>query len=501
MSFTEPRFLIFLFAALLCYFLTPKRFRWYTLLSASYLFYWFIGGFYALGVISFTILTVYFCGLWAGSLREKKAERNIRRLPLILCLSLNFFLLFLFKYSHGILPQLGLFLIPGISFYTFQSAGYLVDIYKGKVQPDRNVFKFALFVSFFPQLIQGPISRHSEIAADLTAGHGWDFSRARDGVLRIVWGYFLKLAIADIAAVPVNAVFADYSAYGGGVILLVMLLYTIQIYADFAGGISVAIGIAKLVGITLPENFNQPFFANSLTDFWRRWHITLGTWLKDYLFYPLALSKPFAKLGKISRRIIGNDKGKLIPACASTFVIYVVMGIWHGASWVSLAFGLLNGGLITLALFCEPTIKNLRKLTGLDGNKSGIGKVFAIIRTFLLLIFLRYFARATSVSMAFGLLRQTLTAPMLPQLYDGTLLSFGIGMEEYILLAISIVIMLLRDICAEYGALKGFTAQDILTRSRPAVQFIFLIAVFSLIAYCGIYREGYIASEFIYANY
>ena len=501
MSFTEPKFLVFLCAALLCYFLAPKRFRWCVLLVSSYVFYWFMGGIFALSVITLTIFAVFFSGLWAGRLREQNASRRMRRAPLALCLTFNFALLFLFRYSDSLLPGFGLLLIPGISFYTFQAAGYLVDIYRGKVKPELNPFRLALFVSFFPQLLQGPISRHSDIAADLFACHGWDAKRARSGALHIVWGYFLKLVIADIAAVPVNTVFADYSPYGGAVILFAVLLYSFQIYADFAGGISVAIGIAKIVGVSLPENFAQPFFARSITDFWRRWHITLGSWLKDYLFYPLALSKPLAKLGKVSRRILGSDKGKLIPACVATFVIYMVMGIWHGVTSSAIAFGLLNNLFITTALFNAAMIEKLRKTTHINGNGGGFGRVFATCRTFLLVIFLRYFARARTVTAALGMLRRTVGTPYPSQLTNGTLLTLGIGLQEYIILGFAIVLLLVRDVAAERGMPRGLTAQDTLTRSHPILQYVFLVIVLALIAYCGIYRDGYVASEFIYANY
>jgi len=501
LSFTEPSFLLLLGVTLALYFVAPQRFRWCVLLVASYAFYWFVGGVFALCAITTTIVSVYLCGRWAFALREKKASRAARRAPLAVCLTFNFALLMMFRYSNVILPSFGLLLISGVSFYTFQAAGYLIDIYKGKVVAERNVFKLALFVSFFPQLVQGPISRHGEVAADLLVGHGWNAERAREGVQRIVWGYFMKLVIADVIAVPVNAVFGDYRAYGGAVILIAVLMYSVQIYADFAGGINVAIGIGKLVGVTMSENFAQPFFARSLSDFWRRWHITLGTWLKDYLFYPLAISKAFGKFGKAARRLLGAEKGKLVPACAATFIIYLVVGVWHGITWVAVAFGLLNGAIITLSLFCEPTIATLRRKTHLDGSKSGFGRVFATLRTFAIVTFLRYFARAASLHAALAMLKRTLLTPRLHQLSDGTLLGLGIGRQEYVLLAVAIVILLARDIIAERGAAHGNTAADTLNKAWPIVQFAAMVLILGLITYCGIYRDGYIISDFIYANH
>jgi D-alanyl-lipoteichoic acid acyltransferase DltB (MBOAT superfamily) len=500
LSFAEPRFLLFLPAALICYFASPKRVRPYTLLAASLVFYWFAGGVFALLVISATAVTVYLTALRLGALRRSDAPKRRRKAPLAACLALNFGLLFLFRYSGRLIPSLGLLLIPGISFYTFQSAGYLIDAYRGKLEPERNILKLALFISFFPQLVIGPISRHSQIADDLFAGHGWNWERARGGISRIIWGYFLKLVIADYAAVPVNAVISSYQNYGGAVIAFAVLLYSFQLYADFAGGISIAIGVGKLVGVTMPENFAQPFFARSLTDYWRRWHITLGAWLRDYLFYSLALSKPLGRLGRVTRRAFGANLGKMIPASVATFAVYIVMAVWHGLSFKTLAYGLLNGGLITLSLYFGPFWEKLRRVTKLDGGR-GFGAVFATVRTFVLVVFLRYFARAVSLRAALSMLKRTLLRFEPRALLDGTLGTLGLTAGEYATLAAAIVLLLARDAVAERAVKLGSNFESRLASARPAAQFLLTAAVLALIVYCGVYREGYIASQFIYAQY
>jgi D-alanyl-lipoteichoic acid acyltransferase DltB (MBOAT superfamily) len=205
MSFVSLSFLLFLVIVLLCYFVAPQKARWCVLLAVSYIYYWLVGGLFAISIISFTILTVYASGLWAGLLRRRYGAdsqgsgRAMRRVPLGICLTLNIGLLMFLRYSDVIIPSVGLLLIPGVSFYTFQASGYLIDIYTGKVEPERNLFRLALFLSFFPQLVQGPISRHGEIAADLYAGHSWDWERARSGTQRIVWGFFMKFLVANYA--------------------------------------------------------------------------------------------------------------------------------------------------------------------------------------------------------------------------------------------------------------------------------------------------------------
>ena len=496
MSFVSPSFLLFLSIALLCFFIMPRRLRWGVLLLSSYAFYWLVGGLFALVAISFTVLTVYASGLWAGMLRDKKAKTAMRRVPLILCLVTNFGLLALFKFSEAILPSLGLLLIPGISFYTFQAAGYLLDIYIGKVKPERNILKTALFLSFFPQLVQGPISRHSDIASDLFAGHGWDWERSRSGVQRIIWGYFMKLVIANYAAPIVNNVFSQYWEYGGAVIVFGVLVYCIQIYADFAGGINIALGIAKIVGVKPPENFRQPFFANSLADFWRRWHITLGAWLRDYLFYPLILSAPMGKLGRFLRKNLSSRVGKLLPPCIATFCVYFVVGIWHDLSWNFIAFGMLNGLIISVSLFAEPIMEKLRGKTGIDGSKPGFGRVFAALRTFAILGVLRYFARAASLSAAIDMIRRTAYHPRLHELWDGTLLKLGLDRTGYLVLLGGVAVLLVRDFITERGRDCG----QMLNESKPLLQFVLLLAALASILVFGIFQESAHSANFIYAG-
>ena len=495
MSFISPNFFIFLAAAFGSYFVAPKRARWLVLLVASYVFYWFVGGLFAVSAITFTLLTVYFAGAATFILREHKASLWKRRLPLAICLTLNFGLLFFLIFSAQIVPRLGMLLIPGISFYTFQAAGYLIDIYRGKVEAERNPLKLALFLSFFPQLVQGPISRHGEIASDLFAGHGWDWERSRRGVLKIIWGYFMWFVIASYAAPLVNTVFDNYQNFGGATIIFGVFVYSIQIYADFAGGINIAMGIAEILGVKLPENFRQPFFANSLTDFWRRWHITLTRWLRDYLFYPIALSKPLARFGKFTRKIFGNRVGKMLPTSIATFCVYFTMGVWHGAGAQILMFGVLNGALITAGLFAEPFLERLRKITKLRGEEPGKGRILAILRTLLLMMFLRYFARADSLEHAFGMLRQTFTNFRISELWNGTLLTLELGLTDFAILAFGVILLFARDLITE----KEIDCRDQLGKSRPIVQFAVLAVLLVSITWFGIYSGGALGANFIYA--
>ena len=497
MSFISPNFPIFAVAALILYFVAPQRARWCVMLASSYVFYWLLGGFFAIYAISFTIATVYASGLWAGYLRTHKARRSHRRIPLAACLTVNFGLLMFFKYGAPLLPSMGIMLIPGISFYTFQAAGYLVDIYKGKVEPERNPLKTALFLSFFPQLIQGPISRHSQIAGDLFAGHGWDWKRSRNGVQRIIWGYFLKFIVANRALPLVSAVFAGYRQYGGTVIFLSAFVSGVQLYADFSGGIDISLGVAEIFGIRLPENFRQPYFANSLMDFWRRWHMTLNAWLKDYLFYPLALSAPLGRLGRHTRKLLGNRAGKMLPTFLATFCVYFIVGIWHGIGVNLLVFALLNGSIITAALIMEPLLAGLRAKTGIDGSKDGSGRVFAILRTIALITLMRYIAGAESIEATLVMLRRSVLNIRLRELWNGTLLNLGMSFVDYAALVAGMVVLFIRDLAQERGT--GY--RDAINAARPAVQFVVLLAMLAIVTFFGIYSGSARSADFIYANY
>ena len=306
----------------------------------------------------------------------------------------------------------------------------------------------------------------------------------------------MKLIIADYAAPIVNTVFTDYGNIAGAVIVFGVLIYSIQIYADFAGGINIALGIAEIVGVKLPENFRQPFFASSLTDFWRRWHITLGTWLKDYLFFPLALSKPMNRLGRFSRKIFGNRVGKLLPSCLATFCVYLVVGAWHGLGMHLIAFGLINGVLISADLFAQPGLEKLRKKTGIYGSRPGFGRVFACLRTFGILLFLRYFARAESLREALIMLKQTVLRPRFNELISGGLMDLGLDGMGYIILAFGIIVLFTRDYITERGTDCG----KMLNAYRPAVQFILLLIALSSIVLFGFYSGNVVSANFIYAG-
>ena len=364
MTFLSIKFAILLIITIAAYFTVGKKYRWAVLLIASYVFYWFNSSRLVVFLLIATVVTfvigkvIYrvqqdgkeYIKANEGLTREerkkynagvKKKTNTITTIGVIIDLGIllvlkyyNFFAgninIVLNHFGTG-LPKLSLLLPLGISFYTLQAVAYLVDINHGKLKPDDNIFKFMLFMSFFPQIIQGPIARHDQLAAQLYEGHAFDYTRVTHGFQLILWGAVKKLIIADRLLIPVATVFENYSNYEGGILLFGAALYGLQVYTDFSGGMDIAQGIAQIFGIQLEINFRQPYFSVSIEDFWRRWHITLGGWMRDYIFFPLSLSKRFATISRNSRKVFGPFVGKRLPAILSSFVVYFLVGFWHGA--------------------------------------------------------------------------------------------------------------------------------------------------------------------------
>ena len=376
MLFTSVSFVIFVAAVLLMYYIVPKKWQWIMLLCANVCFYLQAGVRGAIFMIA-TIISTYFCSrmIEKASDRQKLAMEKLKdlmtkeqkkaykaktkknqRMWMVLCILFNFGILAVLKYTNLFISFTSLkpvnFILPmGISFYTFQSMGYIIDVYRGVTEAENNIFKFALFVSFFPQLMQGPISRWKDLKETLFEEHSFSWERFESGIQRIIWGYFKKMVIADRAAIGLATITSDFSKYTGAYAFLGMLIYAVELYADFTGGIDITIGIAELFGIRLPENFRQPFFSKSLAEYWRRWHITLCAWFKDYVFYPISMSKKMNKASKWLKKHVSTGIGQRFPIYTATIVVWFVTGMWHGASWNFVLWGVYYGLFLLLEKF------------------------------------------------------------------------------------------------------------------------------------------------------
>jgi len=460
MSFLSAKFLMFVAAVALGYYIVPKKMQWLVLLAASYLFY-LSAGVKILLFLLFSTFTTYACAmaldLTGRNAEEASRNKKKRKFFIFITLLLNFGVLFVLKYMNFVLElfrpgsdPVNWILPLGISFYTFQSVGYVLDVYWKRTEAEKNPFRFALFVSFFPQLLQGPIGRHSRLAAQFKEPHYFDLTRIEHGLQRILWGYFQKFVLADRAGVAVAEIFTNYQKYGGLTDILGVLLYSVQLYGDFSGGMDVVIGVAELFGITLDENFRQPFFSVSITDFWHRWHITLGTWMKDYLFYPMSLSKWMSRFGKRCRHVFGKKTGRILPIALSNIIVFLVVGIWHGSGWKYIVYGLYNGILIALANLNTPLFDSMFRITHINPKSRGM-HVFRIIRTFILVNISWYFDMAGSLSIALRMMRDTAEKFSFNVLKDGTLLSLGLKKQDYLILLAGILVVFVLSLFRENG--------------------------------------------------
>ena len=501
------------------YYVCPGRLRWVLLLLASYAYYAVSG----VGALPFILLTTL--STWAGALfisriaekskaeiKARKAEldaagkkalkaaaKKRQRIVFWLVLLLNFGVLAALKYSAPVtalfsMEPLGWLLPLGISFYTFQSMGYLIDVYNGKYAPEQNPAKFALFVSFFPQLIQGPIARFDQLGRQLTEPHRFDLRNIQSAALLMLWGFFKKKVIADRALPLVAEVFENQGAYGGAVIVIAVLFYPLQQYADFSGGIDLVTGIAQLFGIQLAPNFKRPYFSVSLGDFWRRWHISLGSWMRDYVFYPFALTKPVTKLSKAAKARFGADFGRALPAALGNILVFLLVGVWHGATANYVLWGLYNGLILAASALLEPAYKRFgERHAALVGTKRFY--LFRVLRTFVIVNIGWYFDRAIRGMDAFVMLFKTAFAPQLHQLTDGTLLKLGLKAGDFRVLALSTVILFAVSVMQERGAR---VREWIFSRSLPLRWVILLFFTFFVLA-TFVYGSG--NAGFMYAAF
>ena len=525
MNFVSGVFILFVLVSVAVYYIVPKRFRWIALLVSNLVFYLWSGPKTAVFLLVATV-TTFVAGLLLGKLETEKQvagkdnKEMIRKVTakkkLVVAFSLivNFGMLFVLKYLDTVVQYVnrifesagsqfsflspGIILPLGISFYVFQSVGYVIDCYRAKYAPERNIFKYALFTTFFPQMVQGPISRFDRLGGQLSEGSGFDPENVRYGIQRIMWGYFKKMVIADRAAVIVNHFFSDTDGYGGAVAAFAILMYCINLYCDFSGGIDITVGVARMFGIKLDENFRRPIFARSLQEYWRRWHITLGSWMKDYVFYPVSLSRPFIRLGKWARKHMKGKAGKMLATSAATFLVYLLIGIWHGPNLKYIVYGFWNGIIITASLLLAGPFAKARAKLKIGENSAAWG-AFSVLRTCLIVFIGRYITRAPDVISAFTLIARTFNPATveLPQLFDSTLLGMGLQGADLIVIAVSLAVMLAVEF---YEEKKGSFA--LMLERKPAfVQWLAVAIPLIVILIFGIMRGSYIASEFIYKQY
>lgn len=494
MLFNSLQFLLFFPVVTLLYSVIPQRAKVYWLLAASYYFYMCWNARYAL-LLLFSTAVTYLSGILIAY--GAKTTR-MKKLWVALSFCANLSILFFFKYSNFVfdslrqvfaalhiqlhLPVIDVLLPVGISFYIFQALSYTVDVYRGDVACEKNFARYALFVSFFPQLVAGPIERSGHLLTQIQNAPKPSYAGVKSGLLLMLWGFFEKMILADQAALVVDRIFAEYQSMNAVQILFGVLLFALQIYCDFGGYSHIAIGAAEVMGFSLMENFRQPYFAVSVQDFWRRWHVSLSTWFRDYLYIPLG----------------GNRKGTA-RKYLNLMITFCVSGLWHGSAWTYVIWGGLNGAFQVAGGLTAPARRRIKQ--ALRVKETGwIAGLWSRLVTFVLIDFAWLFFRAESLDQALFMLRRVLTEFSASQLQAA---SFLLRADEtasvrwLCMMAAALLILFLADLWRERwgGARAWLLRQPWWLVSAVAIAGVCAVLVF------GVYGDGYDAAQFVYFQF
>ncbi len=469
MTYTSFEFYIFLSIVLLVYYTIPQAYRWLAILLANLCFIWMATeSFKKMGVFVITILISFYF----GQALEKNKNKTLlftgiflSSCPLLLDRILGFIE---GRVSESIMSSV---IIPlGLSFYTMQIIAYLVDVYRDKIRPQENLLKYALFVSFFPQIIQGPIPRYDKLSDQLIEGHDFDEKKFMRGIQLIIWGFFLKFMIADKAGVVVDTIFDDYNSYKGLYIWIAGILYSLQLYTDFLGCVTLSQGIAQLFGISLMDNFNHPYFADSIKDFWRRWHISLSSWLRDYIYIPLG----------------GNRKG-LNRKNLNLIVTFAVSGLWHGGGIKYIFWGLMHG----VYQLVEGMVPILQK------RYEGAKRIVRIIVNCFFVMIAWIVFRANDLLAGLKMIYRMFRGFNPWIFFDGAIYDLGLVEREWEVLFLSLLVLFWVSRKQE----KGIVLREKFEERALAVRwFIYILAILVIWVF-GTYGFGYDATDFIYGGF
>lgn len=528
MSYDSYTYLLFfLVPVFILYTLFPKKAKWVVLLAASYVFYLINSG----GLLIFLIITaaVFLTGRFLNRIQDRfdlvkkslekeerralkavitKQKRTVIAIALIFIFGmlgflkyLNFFTdilngtFFVFGLTLKI-PSFKLLLPLGISYYTLQAASYIIDVYRGKYRASENPFKVALFLSFFPQIVEGPIGRFDLLADSLYEGHVFDYDNFTQGLQLIFWGLFKKLVIADRANILVCSVFENYKQYSGSMTLLAGVMYTVQIYAEFSGCMDIVTGSAQLFSVPLSKNFERPFFSRSVNEFWRRWHITLGAWLRDYVFYSISLSKRFAVLSKFTKKHFSEFLGTLLPSAFALFFVWLCNGIWHGAGFKYICYGMYYYLIMLCGMLLEPLFSKTAAL--LHINRDGFSfKLFEILRTCVIVAVGMMLFRSESVGAWIYSLKTVFTDFNAASLNVESLYGLGVDIKDLIVILVSVLTVFTVSLIQE----KGIDIRPRLAKRNIVLRWaVYIVLIMSVVIF-GAYGAGYEAVDFIYGQF
>ncbi|MBQ6521888.1 MAG: MBOAT family protein [Atopobiaceae bacterium] len=523
--FTITFALIFLPASVVLYALAPKRLRWCVLLGLSLLFMWHLSK-RLTALFAASALSVYACGLGmeaavtqrGRAIAEGMAKKDARsickkRMRAILAAGIivNVGLLVASKYLEFFSQAVLAIVAPsddgasgltslgapiGISFYTMMALSYLADVYRETIPAEHHLGRLALFLCFFPQVMEGPICRYGQTASALYAGEPLKRRNLYEGALRILYGMAKKIVVADRLNILVETVFDGKADYDGGIVAFAAILYTVQLYCDFSGAMDVALGMGHIFNVELPENFKQPFFSKTASEFWQRWHITLGTWFKDYVYYPVSLSKGCKKVTAAARKALGNRYGPLLAGGIALFCVWFLNGLWHGAGSQYLFFGMYYFAMIFAGGFIEPVAQSLSERYRIDRSSLPY-RIFRTVRTLIIVFVGELFFRAPGLGRGIELFSTIVKSFSLASFADGTFLTLGLDAYDLVLVLIVFAGVIAVDVARE----RGVSLCTELGSRRIPLRWAALVALFLVIVIFGAYGYGYEPVDPLYAQF
>ena len=519
---------IFLPVMVILYNVCPKKYRPMVLIAGSYFYFYSISG-KLLVYLLFSTMSIHHIGLWLTDIQkerddilkeavkeEKKAIKadylKKQRRVLLFGVMLHLGILLIVKYTpffatniNTLFNAMGLditltipkIMMPiGISFYTLSAISYIFDVYRETIKADKNILRLALFMSFFPHIMEGPICRYSDTAHNLYKGERTNYQCLTLGLQRILFAMVKKMVVADRLNDFIQEVFTNYSQYDGGVILVGAVRYTIQLYMEFSGTMDIVIGTAQIFNVRLPENFKQPFFSRTISDFWSRWHITLGTFFKDYIFYPLTMSKPLKKLTTKARKRLGNHLGPMLAGAIALFCVWLSNGLWHGAGWQYIFFGMYHFALILTGNIVEPYSRKL--LSKLHIKKEGLPYgIFSMLRTTCLVIVGELFFRAEGIRAGFAMFKNMVFNFSLVSFGNGQIFTLGMDRHDFLIVAISVAIIFVVSLLKE----NNINVRGEIAKKPIIIRWLVYYAIIMFIIIFGAYGRGYTPVDPIYANF
>lgn len=516
-------FLLFFGITAIIYSILPRKLKWIILLTSSYGFYFISskGNVIPLIIVSLLVWGAGLCLQKANDtmkakrkLASKEEKKLIKAkynqykrvilaigvvlvvLILLICKYINFFIEALNLIPAFNIPELAIIQPLGISFFVLQGVSYIADVYYGKIDAEKNPLRISLYLSFMLTVVEGPIARYSQLGTQLKECKYNNLEDISKGYLRVVWGLFKKVVIADRAVLLVSGVFDNYESFSGFPVAAAILFYTLQLYCEFSGVMDIMCGLGRMLGIILPENFNQPFFAKSINEFWQRWHISLGSFLRDYIFYPVSLSKGIKNLSAKTKEKFNQYYASLIPTAIALFFVWFTNGFWHGSGWKYIVYGLYYYFLMMLGMFFKPLTDKLCSKLKINRESKSFS-IFAVLRTVIIvnigmLIFRAENLKAT-VSMFASMFRNGDCSVLIP----GGENSIDINLYDYAVIIIGFIAILLVGILKE----KKVDIIERIYKLPFALKFVLYLAAIFVIIIFGAYGEGYGVVDLIYANF